>query len=209
MENKPKNIVLLVIIIILLVAGLIYILSNKTEKKDINNTLQENKNEIPVNKDNLSLLTYKSSKVGYEINYPLTWVIGSSSELESFSYFQIKNSVDVILPGSNSEMREIDSIISIQVSNYGIDPLIHKKIDDVIIDPKFGISKTDRINNVRSMIIGGKNLRVEKLDSSKGETYSFLYNGNVYNISFKSGSENQYNLDHKVFTNFISSFVLY
>ena len=58
------------------------------------------------------------------------------------------------------------------------------------------------------MNIGGKSLRVLRLSDSKDDSYQFLYNGKIYNIDFFTGSEEQYNLDHEVFNNFLASFTL-
>jgi len=219
MENKSKlNTVLLVIIIILLVVGLVYVFfinSKKNENSLVNNLPQESQdnteNKIESNK---SLEIYKSFQAGYEISYPSDWTLVSKSEEVNSSNFQIKNSLDAILPGSNSNMRNNDSLISIQVSygtlSNGINYTNYLKIDDIIKDSKFGLPQTEvqsRLGKVSSMNIGGKNLRVLKLDSSTGISYSFVYNGKAYNINFMFGSQNQYNTDYKTFTELFSSFV--
>jgi hypothetical protein len=222
MENKSKlNTILLVVIIILLVVGLFYIISNNSKQKEdslVNSLPQENQNNIEdLNntnqpKDNeTSLEIFKSLKAGYEISYPLNWPVVSKSEAVNYSNFQIKNSLDAVLPGANSNMRSNDSLISVQVSYgtlpNGINYTNYLTIDDVIKDPKFGVSKTDRLNNVTQMDIGGKDLRVLKLNNTTGMSYSFVYNGRVYNVNLMSGSQNQYDIDYKIFNEVLSSFV--
>lgn len=210
MENKPKtNTVLLVIVTILLVVGLVYVFFNKSktvpENISVNNNPQENQNNQA--SDNISLLTYNYPE-RYSVDYPKNWVIASDTKTENGGVFSIKNSSEAIPTGANSQMRSIDSFIDIQLASYEIDPLIHKTIDDVLKDPKFGVSKTNRINNVVDMNIGGKSLRVEPLNTEQSKGYSFLYDGNVYHIDFVTGSKEQYQKDKEVFDNMIQSFKL-
>ncbi len=214
MDNKSKlNTVLLVVIIILLAIGLGYFfLGNSKQKED--NLPHKNPKFIP-EINNTSLKIYKNSKVGYEVSYPTNWYIDQNTalgnELEKNDTINIKNRVDAVKPGGDFEMLENGSMISIEVNG----DMNYASYEEFIKDPKWYLSEktiNERLASIETVIIDGKKFQaftgIKTPNSSPMATYSFIYNGNLYKISYISGSKEQYNLDYPVFNDFILSFHL-
>ena len=222
MQNKKNAIIITLLVILILIAGYIAFFKGTSEQKNNNYQSQENKNNpktaVSVNttdQTNQKFSIYKNIKAGYEVNYPSSWNVVSKTESSSLSNFQIENISGAVLSGSDFSMKGNGSLISVQVSYgvlaNGINMSNYPTIDDLIKDPKFGLPPkvaSERLTHVSLMNIGGQNLRVEKLDSSNNEVYSFIYNSKAYNISFMSGSQAQYSVDYKTFTDFVASFNL-
>lgn len=174
-----------------------------------NNEEVKNQNNIPTEKT--SVKTYKNINAEYSVNYPTNWQLWptNNSDTNFFSSFGIKN--------NNL------SSISISVS-FGLpfdqnkDYSKYSTIDEYINDYKVSGTPKESVqgylNKVSSINIGGKLLRVQSekaVDGPNGsvnDSYLFIYNGKSYAIGFDSINRAQYNIDHKVFVDFLNSFVL-
>lgn len=206
MQNKSKlNTILLVIIIILLAVGLFYIISNSSKQKKKNISVEE-QNIANKQKDILAIKNYKNTEAGYSINYPENWYGDKNTNSAKYNYFgfNIKNKPDAILAGSDFGMKSDGSMISISVSSSK-DYLI---IDDFINNADLPEAvKASRLSQISEKIIGGKILRAWEGKGSFSIGYTFIDGNKVYDVHFVSGSQKQYEIDYKVFTDLMSSFV--
>ncbi len=157
--------------------------------------------------------TYTNLDFSYKISYPTNWQAPVFKGAGN-SNFEIHNIPDAYLVGQmESMLRNNASIFSIIVLNSlnDISFADYNTIDDVIKDEKFILpnGSTYKLSLVSLMEIGGKNLRVFKVESDNSQKYEFIYNGKHYSVIFYSGSESQYLLDLNVFENILlSSFIL-
>jgi len=220
MENKSKlNTILLVIIIILLFVGLGYFfLRDSREKKDTDLVsdlpqIENQNNNVVQTENNKSSKIYKNSQAGYEVSYPKDWHKDLDSalgnELGNNSTLNIKNRTDAVKTGGDFEMIAAGSIISVEVNSN----MNYSSYEEFIKDPKWYLSEkiiNERLANLETITIGGKIFKaftgIKTDDSLPMKTYSFIYNGKLYKISYISGSKEQFNLDYPIFNDFISSF---
>lgn len=204
-----KNRILIwVLIIIIIVLGFIVLFKNSKNAVAPTTPTEESQNIGDISTTNIK--TYTDSNTGYSVSYPSSWVRVSSTGKD---IFQIKNSSTATLNGANSEMGIKDSTIAVLISDdnfpKGMNYEEFSTIDELIKDPRFGLSiqeQETRLSKVVNLKIDGKDLRASRMSNSTSESYSFIYADKVYGLTFMAGSEAQYNLDHKIFTDLISSF---
>ena len=166
--------------------------------------------EVKVNPNVATTITknYKNAEAGYSMDYPSSWYVDHDESAKTFANFSIKNNIDAVLSESGFALKQNGSWISISAT-YEIN---YATIDDFTKDgKKYGLPKDEiqrRLNNISLMNIGGKSLRVLKLDNpdKTNDGYSFIYNNKSYQINFMSGSQSQHILGSKVFTDLMASF---
>jgi hypothetical protein len=151
-------------------------------------------------------ITYVDHSFGYQLDYPASWFETISSS-DNYASFVIKNKKDAVEIGYDFVLKASGSLLTIGVTN-NID---YQDYEEFIKNSGTTIDViAERMANIEIVIIGGKSLKVftglKTLDSADSDLYAFVYNRKLYNISFQSGSNEQFIKDKKIFDEIFSSF---
>lgn len=165
--------------------------------------------QVNKNIEKKGIKTQVNANAGYQVEYPSDWYVKSSDTTISGGHnsFNILNTKDAVLPGSDFTLKANGSYINISVNTN----MNYSNYEEFIKDPKTDLpklAKDERIANLKIINIGGKTL--QGLNSFKngisGGSYVFIYNKKLFDIGISSGSEEQFTKDKKVFEDMVSSF---
>jgi hypothetical protein len=145
---------------------------------------------------------YKNSQYGYTIKYPAKW---STVHLSPSGGFMITNNKWAIIDQEGSPQSDTDSLISVTSLQTN-----HTTIDEVLKDPAFWHQgeQNGYSDSVRTMVLGGKFLRVLVIKTDAKVNYCFVYKHGFTCINLHSGSPSEFIVDQKVFTDVLRSLII-
>lgn len=156
--------------------------------------------------------TYKNEGVGYEIKYPARWIVmrgqlsNCGTDCEPLENLLIQNMPYVSFPGNGPEG---GSVFQIKIFKISSPPnlTIRSWIENADIPEQ---QKQQRINRIKTIEIAGESREVGTalLDVDWQQSRTFVDQNRIYQLTYFSGSAEQFNKELGTFTYMVSSFEL-